>query len=135
MATPERVQNKMEKYINKLEQGYRGSLVKDSTEPESWYDPKYPEAPSQYDYPKIVIHAINEGDNVFKDFSVDDDILCHFYHDTYKVVKIKIEIFYIYKYQGEYSKVILRRKTFYALRNNDWDYFMLSNKILREIGL
>jgi hypothetical protein len=123
----------MEKYIDKLEQNFRGSLVKEVTE--SWYDPKYPEAPTQDDYPRIVVHAFNEGDNIFRKVTVDDNVLCHFYNDTYKVVKLNCEVYYIYKYQGEYSKVIIHRKNFYALQNKNWDHFVLSNKILREIGL
>jgi hypothetical protein len=127
----------MEKYIDKLEQGYTKSLIKDFTDPESWYDPNYPDAPSQYDYPQIVVHAFNEGDNVFKDIeTLEDEVLCHFYHPAYKVVKIKIEVYYLYRYPGNtYSKVILKRKELYALRNKNWDHFMLSNKILREILL
>ncbi len=124
----------MERYIHKLEQNFRGSLVKENIDTESWYDPNYPEAPSQYDYPYIII--FNEGDNVFKEIeTLNDNVLCHFYHPSYKVVEIKIEVYYLYKYQGKYSKVILRRKKFYALRNKDYDHFVLSNKILREIGL
>lgn len=125
----------MDAYINRLEAGILSSLVKESVYGASWYDPGYPESPIKYES-----GYDPSNHNVYRDITEGFPELCHFYYPGYSVVKIKSETYFNFKYwlDERVAKVILRRKEFYALKNsknsND-SYFVISKKILREIGL
>jgi hypothetical protein len=120
----------MEAYIKKLEKGHLGSLVKESLSSCSWYDPGYPESPIAFKYGY-------DPDNVFRDIIESFDILCDFGHPDYSVVKVKSETYFHYSrwVDDKIMKVILRRKEFYALKDKKGNYFMISKKILKEIGI
>ena len=125
----------MDAYINRLEAGSLSSLVKEAVNGASWYDPGYPESPIKYES-----GYDPSNHNVYRDITEGFPELCHFYYPGYSVVKIKSETYFNFKYwvDERVAKVILRRKEFYALKNskNSKDsYFVISKKILREIGL
>ena len=120
----------MDAYIQRLEAGILSSLVKESVYGANWYDPGYPESVYESGYDL-------SNHNVYRDVSEGFPELCHFYHPGYSVVKIKSETYFYFKYwlDDRIAKVILRRKEFYAIKNSKDNYFVISKKILREIGL
>ena len=111
----------MQAYIEKLRNGMLSSEVKESVFTNSWYDTGYPETPIS-DY---------ECDNVFRDVVKSEPIISY---PGYSVIKIKSKT-YIYhrKFNDEIIKVVLYRKEFYTLRDNNNSYFMINKKILDEI--
>ena len=111
----------MQAYIEKLRNGMLSSEVKESVFTNSWYDMGYPETPiSDYDC-----------DNVFRDVVKSEPIISY---PGYSVIKIESKT-YIYhrKFNDEIIKVVLYRKEFYTLRDNNNRYFMINKKILDEI--
>lgn len=127
MATP-----LMDAYIQRLEAGILSSLVKEAVYGANWYDPGYPESPIKYE-----TGYDPSNHNVYRDVTEGFPELCHFYHPGYSVVKIKSETYFYFKYwlDDRIAKVILRRKEFYAIKDTKDNYFVISKKILHEIGL